>query len=323
VTYFSDPASVSGDGYSSTVAVSVNGVEWQEVRSFYDQSPTAQVYVLREDDSGQTHVTFGDGVNGARLPTGTGNVVATYRFGSGGDAPSAETLTNVMTPTPGLKGFRNPLPPTGGTNADLPKRLRQLAPASVLTLNRVVSIDDFEAVAETAPGVTQATASFAFDPLSQRPKATIWVAGDQGAVNSAITALAGAGAPMGNVRVLAATPIVARLTVNFNRDPRYGEAAVEQALLTALVDPDTGVLGANVLGIGQGVYESQIAKACLAVPGVASVQSIFFAPVRRFVFFRRRFGVPSSEALRNDPGIGNYFVVPNDSSHVSLVGVVP
>ena len=322
VTYFADPASVSGDGYSSTVEISVNGVQWQEVQSFYDQSPTAQVYVLREDDSGQTHVTFGDGVNGARLPTGAGNVVATYRFGSGGDAPSAETLTNVMTPTPGLKGFRNPLPPTGGTNADSPARLREIAPASVLTLNRVVSIDDFAAVAATAPGVTQSTASFAFDPLSQRPKATIWVAGDQGAVTAAMAALAGAGAPMGNVRVLAATPIVAMLTVNFIRDPRYGEAAVEQALLTALVDPDAGVLGANVLGIGQGVYESQIAAACLAVPGVASVQSISFAPALR-VYYRLRFGAPSSEALRHDPGMGNYFVVPNDSSHVSLVGVVP
>ena len=96
------------------------------------------------------------------------------------------------------------------------------------------------------------------------------VAGDQGAVTSAMAALAGAGAPMANVRVLAATPVIATLTVNFNRDPRYGEAAVEQALRTALVDPDLGVLGANVVRIGQGVYESQIAEACLAVPGVVS-----------------------------------------------------
>ncbi|WP_050420611.1 hypothetical protein [Bradyrhizobium tropiciagri] len=321
LTYFADPASVSGDGYSSTAQVSVNGVQWQEVRSFYGQSPTAQVFVLREDDSGRTHVTFGDGINGARLPTGAGNVVATYRFGSGGEPPSAETLTNVMTPTPGLKGFRNALSPTGGTNADSPARLRQLAPASVLTLNRVVSIDDFATVAATAPGVTQAAASFAFDPFSQRPKATIWVAGDEGAVTSAMTALAGAGAPMGNVRVLAATPVIARLTVNFIRDPRYAEAAVEQALLTALVDPDTGLLGANVIRIGQGVYESQIAAACLAVSGVAAVQSISFAPALR-VFFGLRFGAPTSEALRHDPGIGNYFVVPNDADHVSLVGVV-
>src|SRR5208282_5896456 len=56
VTYFADPASISGDGFSSTVKVSVNGVQWQEQQSFYSQLPTAQVFVLREDDQGQTHV---------------------------------------------------------------------------------------------------------------------------------------------------------------------------------------------------------------------------------------------------------------------------
>ena len=67
--------------------VSVNGVAWQEVQSFYGQPPNAQVFVLREDDEGQTHVTFGDGVNGALLPTGTNNIVATYRYGAGAAAP--------------------------------------------------------------------------------------------------------------------------------------------------------------------------------------------------------------------------------------------
>src|SRR5208283_2627985 len=57
VTYFADPASVSGDGFSSTVQVSVNGVQWQEVRSFYGQPANAQIFLLREDDAGQTHAS--------------------------------------------------------------------------------------------------------------------------------------------------------------------------------------------------------------------------------------------------------------------------
>jgi hypothetical protein len=325
VTYFADPASITGAGFSSTVHVSVNGVQWQEVPTFYGQAPTAQVFRLSEDDSGQTHVSFGDGINGALLPTGSGNVVATYRYGAGGGAPASETLTNVLTPTPGLKGMRNPLPPTGGSDADSPARLRELAPSSVLTLNRVVSIDDFAVVAATAGGVTQAVSSFAFDPVSQRPVATIWVAGDNTAVASATAALAGAGATMRNVRVLQATPATVTLSVNYIRDPRYADAAVRAALLTALVDPDAGLLGANVLGIGQVVYDSQIAATCLAVAGVAAVQSILFAPesTSRFrpeIFFPG--GPAAAKALRHDPLAGNFYVVPNDPQHVLLVGVV-
>ena len=89
VTYFFDPASISGNNFSSTVSVSVNGVQWQEVQSFYGQPKNAQVFVLHEDDQGQTHVTFGDGVNGSLLPTGTNNVIATYRYGAGAAAPRA------------------------------------------------------------------------------------------------------------------------------------------------------------------------------------------------------------------------------------------
>jgi hypothetical protein len=323
VTYFADPASISGEGFSSTVQVSVNGVQWREVQSFFGQAPNAQVFLLREDDNANTHVVFGDGVNGARPPTGVNNIVATYRYGAGGAAPAAEALTNVMTPAPGLKGFRNPSPPTGGADADPPWRLRTLAPRSVLTLGRVVSIDDFAAVAATAGGVIQAAAAFAFDPVSQRPVTTVWVAGDGGAVTSARTALAGEVAPMDNVRVRAATPVEARLEVNYLRDPRYADADVRAALRTALVDPNAGLFAANAPRIGAPIYESQIAAACLAVPGVAAVSSLTFAEDQRFIPLNYlpnspSPGVPASP--RHDPGSGNYFVVPDDDIHFVLAG---
>jgi hypothetical protein len=321
VTYLSDAASVSGDNFSSTVQASVDGVQWKDVRTFFGQSPTAQVFVLREDDNGQTHVTFGDGVNGSRLPTGVGNVVANYRFGAGGDAPAAETLTTVLTPIPGLKGVRNPLPPTGGADPDSPARIRALAPASVLTLGRCVSLDDYAVTAAGAGGVTQAAASFSVDPVSQRPMTTLYVAGDDGA--------------MANVRVLKAAPVAARLKVDYLRDPRYADADVLQRLTSTLLDPDAGLLGANVLGIGEPVYDSQIAAACLAVAGVAAVKTIVFAgparPIRPIFFSEfivrlpggRRRPIPPPAAIdspRHDPGVGQYFVVPNDQGHVTLSG---
>ena len=338
VTYFNDPASISGDNFSSTVEISVNGVRWKEVRSFYGQPPDAQIYLLREDDQAKTHAVFGDGVNGARLPTGVGNIVASYRFGAGGTAPAAETLTSVLTPTPGLKGVRNPLAPTGGAEADSPARLRTLAPKSVLTFNRAVSIDDYATIAMTGGGVTQAMASFAFDPLSQRPMVTLWVAGDDGAVPSAAKALAGAGATMRNVRITRATAVVAWLSLTYLRDQRYDDAAIKAALQSALLDPDSGLLGANVLGIGQAIYDSQISAACLTVPGVTAIQDLQWRTTNLKIKFVEMFALipikvpikvpaPRNAAQgctghRQDPGTGHYFSIPDDNQHLSLNGAV-
>jgi hypothetical protein len=333
VTYFADLASISGDNFSSTVQVSVNGVQWQEKQSFYNQPPAAQVFVLHEDDAGYTHVSFGDGVQGARLPTGTNNVVAAYRYGAGAGAPAVETLTTVQMPTPGLKGFRNPLPPTGGADADSPTRLSSLAPASVLTFNRAVSLDDYQAIAAGTAGVTQALAEYVFDPVAQRPKVTLWIAGDSDALAKVTQALAGIAMPNQGLRINPATPVPAKLTLTYLRDPRYGDAAVRAGLTTALLDPDRGALGANVLGIGQTLYESQIAAACLAVPGVSAVHDVVFVTVdeRRDILLRRytgsrlaRLGAGASCGGRRwNPGPGSYFSVPDDGQHLVLNGPAP
>ena len=54
----------AGDGYRSTLALFVDGVEWTEVSTLYRQPATAQVFVTFEDDEQKTHVRTGDGVNG-------------------------------------------------------------------------------------------------------------------------------------------------------------------------------------------------------------------------------------------------------------------
>jgi hypothetical protein len=137
---------------------------------------------------------------------------------------------------------------------------------------------------------------------------------------------------MASVRVLPAQPVKAALSVAYLRDLRYGAADVLSRLTTALLDPDRGLLGANALAIGQPIYDSQIAAACLKVAGVAAVTSIAFTSPsttiwRRFIaevviwtpVGRRLLAPPPKvETPRHDPGIGGYFVVPNDAAYVSL-----
>jgi hypothetical protein len=151
VTYLQSPESVSGDDYSSTVRVWVNGLEWKEVRSFYGLFADAQAFVTEEDGQGKTHVLFGDGENGARLPTGVNNVTTSYRYGSGAQAPDAGSLTVVLKPQPGLKAIRNPVQVDGGSDPDAPSKVRKLAPRSV-HFQPGCPADDYEIIAAQAPG---------------------------------------------------------------------------------------------------------------------------------------------------------------------------
>jgi hypothetical protein len=202
---------------------------------------------------------------------------------------------------------RNPLPPTGGSDPDQPAQLRSLAPQSVLTFNRAVALDDYAAIALTASGVTQAVASFVFDPLSQRPVVTLWIAGDANAPAAASAALAGTAMPNQGLRVITATPVEATLSLTYVRDPRYADTAVQAGLVAALLDPNTGLLGTSVIGIGQSIYQSQIAAACLAVPGVTAIQNVVMTP-------------PGLSLRRYSPGAGSYFSLPDDGQHLFLNG---
>jgi predicted phage baseplate assembly protein len=292
--------SASGTGYTSTLRVWVDGVEWTEVQSFYGQSPKATVFVTREDEAGKTHVLFGDGSNGARLTSGAGNVTASYRFGSGGDAPGAGSLTVVAKPLPNLKAIRNPVAVGGGSDPDPPEQIRRYAPRSVLTFGRAVSADDYETIAAQAPGVSRARSYWAWDPSDQRALVTIYVGDDAAAVDSARKALENADDPNRPVSVQAATPVPLRLALAVRIAADRLPDPVLAAVRAALVDPDRGVLGANVVRIGRPLFESRIDAACVDCPGVLAVHGLA-------VSVDRGSGFAVESGFRIDPGQGGFF----------------
>ena len=59
----------------------VDGVRWDEAPALYGERPTDRVLARRTGDDGTAIVQFGDGKTGARVPTGEGNITATYRTG--------------------------------------------------------------------------------------------------------------------------------------------------------------------------------------------------------------------------------------------------
>jgi predicted phage baseplate assembly protein len=333
------------------VRVWVNDVEWIEVQSFFGQLSNAQVFITHEDDQGKTHVIFGDGEFGARLPTGINNIIASYRYGSGADIPGMGTLTVVLKPQPGLQSIRNPVAVGEGSDPDPSAKLRRLASRSVLTFNRAVSAEDYEAIAAQAPGVTRAKAALAFDPVEQRPRVTVWVGDDAEAVAAARTAITSAADPNRFPAILLARRVQVSLTVSLVIDSRRNNQPVLNAVRIALLDPDNGLLGLNALEIGQPIYDSQLYAACVAVPGVLAVKRLEFSSagspkqldsttvrarreaalslqashkpdfsssaIDKRIFIRRPSSSDACAEHRHDPGAGAFFLLPNEGLALS------
>jgi predicted phage baseplate assembly protein len=315
LTYLASTDSTSGDQYASTLHVWVDGVEWQEVPSFYGQPATARVFVTREDEQARTHVQFGDGVNGARLPSGVNNVLARYRYGSGADAPAAGSLTVIVQPQPNLKAIRNPVPVGGSADPDPPAQIKAYAPRSVLTLGRAVSGDDYETIAAQAPGVARARAYWAWNAAEQRTLVTIYVGDTAAAVTAARTALARAADPNRPVHVNLAAAWPIALTLALRLDPAYLAPPVKTAVQAALLDPDHGLFGVHAIRIGQSIYDSQIYAACLTVPGVLAVHGLTFALGNGSGSFW------PDPAVRHDPGEGGFFQLIDDNVTLSVEGL--
>ncbi len=127
-----------------TLLVQVNEVPWQQVMTFQELNSASRAYLLRQDSQGNSTLTFGDGDQGAHLPSGREHVKATYRYGSGavGNVP-ANSLTTILKRPPGIQKVTNPIAASGGLNPESKDDTRKNAPLHVQTTPRIVSLNDY------------------------------------------------------------------------------------------------------------------------------------------------------------------------------------
>ncbi|HTN47555.1 MAG TPA: putative baseplate assembly protein [Flavipsychrobacter sp.] len=156
LTYIS---AATASGTQTSLQVRVNDILWKEMPTFFGSGPKDKIYTTRISEGGKVTVQFGDGITGSRLPTGVENIRATYRVGIGTDAlVKAGQLSMLLTPQLGVNKVTNPLPATGAENPETLDNARNNAPLTVLTLDRIVSTQDFEDFTAAFAGIAKAKA---------------------------------------------------------------------------------------------------------------------------------------------------------------------
>lgn len=147
-------------GGESSLELRVDNILWEESASLYGLTPRDEKFTVRIEDGGTANVLFGDGISGARLPTGEYNVTAVYRSGTGLTGQvDAGLLTLLKTRPLGVKGVTNPLAATGAADPESMDNARTNAPLTVRTLDRIVSLQDYEDFARTFSGIGKAQAT--------------------------------------------------------------------------------------------------------------------------------------------------------------------
>jgi hypothetical protein len=273
LTYLPAPTQGNDSGVATTLRIYVDSILWKEVPSFFNVAPTAHAYIVRENDHGESSVTFGDGIRASRLATGA-RVTAWYRFGAGAAAPPAGGIHQIARPAKGLTSVRNPVAARAGADAEPADQLRRYAPRSALLLGRAVSLADLEAAVAATEGVRNVRAEWRWNLLRQTPVAQIFYIGDAALDEPITQRLRGLTEPDTPIDVTPATALPSTLAIQISIDPDYLEATVLAQVRAALTDPLNGLLAPERIGIGLALFRSQIYEFICAVPGAATVADL-------------------------------------------------
>lgn len=262
-------------GRQSTLELRANDMLWNEVSSLYGSVPTQRSYQIDLNEDTGTSVLFGDGVEGARPPSGDHNIRAVYRKGLGlaGNVGGGQLSTLLSRPL-GVASAINPEAATGGEDPEAESKARENAPLTVRTLDRAVSIRDYQDFARAFAGIAKAHALW----IASGPARGVFitVAGEQGAAVSAdsdtfvnlVGALHSYGDPLMPLRIRSYRDVRFSLSLTVkvaaDADVALVLPAVESALWQAF--------GFNARRFGQGVSVDEVVAVAHGVVGVEAVQ---------------------------------------------------
>jgi hypothetical protein len=274
LTYLPSETQMAG---VAELEVRVNGERWLEVPSLYGRRGTERIYTARQNDAGETELTFGDGRTGGRLPTGAGNILARYRTGLGLEGRvKADQLAIPLERPVGLRAVTNPLPAEGGANPESRDDARASAPTTVRTFGRAVSLQDFAWLATSSGLVARAHATWVWRALEKAVHLSVAGPGgaalSTGALRSLHAALTASRDPnrvllIGNV---VRVPLVVRAKVL--RDAAFEAEAVAAAAREALL----AHVAFEAMPLGRAVHASDVYAALHGARGVVAIDLDLF-----------------------------------------------
>ncbi|HEX4610949.1 MAG TPA: putative baseplate assembly protein, partial [Urbifossiella sp.] len=269
-------------GAEPQLQVRVNGVLWARADDFNQLGPNDRAYVLESGADGKTSVRFGDGVRGARLPTGTDNVRATYRNGAGSSGNLDPGDVNQLASRPlGVKAVTNPLPAAGGADLESTDQARRNAPVGLGSLGRLVSVDDYQDFARAYAGIAKVRSVRLTDGTVQRVHVT--VAGPDGGdipsstdlYKNLVQALTLYGDPSLPLTVASRGLQFLVIGASIRVAGGYEFDAVADAVRAELA----AEFGFDNRDFAQPVYLSDVISTIQDTPGVAAVLVLYFGTV--------------------------------------------
>ena len=278
VTYISAD---TPSGRQSTLEVRVNDLRWIEVPTLYRHKPTERVYTTLADAEARTLVRFGDGIEGALVPSGDHNVRAKYRKGLGrAGNVAAGKLSNLLTRPLGVSGVINPEAAAGGADAKSVADARINAPLTVVTLDRAVSVTDYRDFARAFAGFAKAHAIW----IGSGPACGVFltVAGESGipvpdtsnAFRNLLKALRDFGDPLAPLRVVNYRPA----TFHLRMSVKVAADADTTVVLLRVEAILREVFGFERRDFGQGVT---VDKVLAVTQDVAGVEAAYLSELYR------------------------------------------
>jgi predicted phage baseplate assembly protein len=269
-------------GVDSTLEVFVNDVQWHEAQTLAGLAPKDRNFITKTDDTDKTSVIFGNGEQGARLPTGMANVTSIYRNGIGKPGNVRSEQISLLQSRPlGVKAVINPLPASGGADKENRDQARENAPLAVMSLDRLVSVQDYADFARTFAGIGKASAVRLSDGRRQLVHVTIAGADDipidptSDLYHNLFVALRGFGDPDLPVQVELRELIVLVLSANVRLAADYQWEPVVTKIRAELLHD----FGFQNRALGQHVLLSEIISVIQNIPGVEYVDVDAFGGV--------------------------------------------
>jgi len=258
-------------GVRAALDITVENRTWKQVAVLNDSEPEDPHYVVRMNEDATLNIGFGDGRHGRRLPTASNNVRIKHRVGvglSGNLDPFS--LKKEVKPHHLIDEVVQPVQSSGGNAMEDVTSMRENAPASLLTLERAVSLPDFTHLAASNSSVWQARAIRLQPGMARKDKIEVVVVPAGGGAlgtlkNTLESTLVQHALPSVSIDVTRFKSVILDLTITIRvKEEEYDSDFVTEDLRQALF----AAFALKLAKLGEPLFRSQVIKVAEGVEGV-------------------------------------------------------